>query len=210
MSAPTLTPTSSAPTSSSAGGLTSAQSQSGSTGDSLVDRAQIYTWWQQNNLFMSFRNWQCHRLFTIVFRQCPWDFIHWGLVIGTSSVIETPSLQFLIGMYSLSEQIVPIRSTLNVFVTYSLSEQSWVPILSMYSLSEQFVPIRSTASCTPYQNKTILLIRTICSYKEYSLIRIKPYSLSEQMAGRTPYQNKTVLLIGIICSDKEYCQLYSL
>jgi hypothetical protein len=75
MSAPTLTPTSSAPTSSTAGGLTSAQSQSGSTGDSSVDRAQIYTWWQQNNLFTSFRYWQCHRLFTIVFRQCPWDFI---------------------------------------------------------------------------------------------------------------------------------------
>ena len=30
--------------------------------------------------------------------------LHYGLVIGTSSVIETPSLQFAIGTYSLSER----------------------------------------------------------------------------------------------------------
>ncbi len=71
----------------------------------------------------------------------------------------------VIGTYSLSEQIVPIRSTLNIFVTYSLSEQSWVPITSTYSLSEQivlirstfcyFVLIRSTAGRTPYRNNLI-------------------------------------------------------
>ncbi len=43
--------------------------------------------------------------------------LHWGLVIGTSSVIKTPSLQFVIGMYLLSEQF-------------------WVSIMSMSSVSE--------------------------------------------------------------------------
>ncbi len=50
----------------------------------------------------------------------------------------------------------------------------------------------------------VLLIRTICSNKEYGQL----YSLSEQ--NHTPYQNKTVLLIGTICSNKEYSQPYSL
>ncbi len=77
----------------------------------------------------------------------------------------------LIGTYSLSEQFVPIRSTLNFFVTYPLSEQSWVPILS-------------TASLTPYQNKTVLLNGTNGSNKEYG----QPYSLSEQ--NHPPYGNK--------------------
>ncbi len=116
--------------------------------------------------------------------------VHWGLVIGTSSVIETPLCN------SLSER-TPYRNVLLIgkncsdnkyakclcnvlFIGTILSSDTEYVLLirtKPYSLSEQFDPIRSTASHTPYQNKTILLIGTNGWL----------YSLSEQ--NRTPYRN---------------------
>ena len=107
----------------------------------------IYNWNTSKNL-QRIKDKQIH--FSLKFA-C----IHWDLVIGTSSVIETPSSRFVIGTYSLSER--SDNETVLFIRTICCSDNETVLIIG--------IRITSTAGRTRYRN----------SDNEYS----RPYSLSE-------------------------------